>query len=417
MFDNSRKPSSPVTGESAFTVSELTHKIKALLEGDVGRVTVEGEIGNLSRAASGHLYLSLKDSRALIDVVMWRSSASRLRFTPAEGDKVIAKGEVTVYEPRGRYQLVVSSLQPLGQGDLQAKFEELVAKLRDEGLFLPEHKKPLPEKPEIIGVVTSPTGAAIRDIIKVARRRMPGVKIVVSPCIVQGPGAATQIAQALDKLERWGQCDVIIIGRGGGSQEDLWAFNEEVVARAIFAARTPIVSAVGHEVDLSIADLVADVRAATPSEAAETVAPDLSQYIRQLKNLQRSLSAALRTQVRDLRARLAQVAQARVLRKPWDIVHARRQLLDEKLDRFNRAGTVLLNEKTGALKLLSAKLESLSPLAVLSRGYSVTVNETGAVIKTAGQVKIGDRIETRLNEGRLVSAITEILDGEESRGV
>jgi len=230
------RPAAGGGGEGVLTVSALTQQVKLLLERDLGQVAVTGEISKLIRAQSGHLYLTLKDAGAVLDVVLWRSAAARLSFAPAEGQAVVARGALTVYEPRGRYQLVATSLQPAGRGALQEKYEALVQKLRAEGLFAAEHKQPLPALPSAVGVVTSPTGAAVRDIIKILRRRLPGARIVLSPCLVQGAEAAPDIVAALDRLERWGGCDVIIVGRGGGSLEDLWAFNEESVARAIFAA-------------------------------------------------------------------------------------------------------------------------------------------------------------------------------------
>lgn len=396
----------------ALSVTALTRKIKTLLEGGIGRVSVEGEISNITRASSGHIYLSLKDEHALISAVMWRSSAGRLGFEPVEGDKVIARGEISVYEPRGNYQLVISTMNPAGQGDLQRRFEELVAKLGEEGLFLSEHKKPLPSAPATVGVVTSATGAAFRDIIKVMQRRAPGVRIVLSPCLVQGKTAAQDIVRALARLERFGECDVIILGRGGGSLEDLWAFNEEPVARAIFAASTPVISAVGHEIDTSIADLVADFRAATPSEAAEAVVPDLSELSRRVMRLERALASALSGRLREGRIRLSALARSPVVRRPIDMIRRRQQQLDEMQESMSRAITSRADHIRNRLALAAARLEALSPLGVLARGYSLTMAD-GKVITDAGAVKADDTLTTRVARGSIRSIVvdTEVENG------
>lgn len=439
--------------DDALSVSALSRRIKMLLEGSVGRISVTGEIGNLTRASSGHFYLALKDEHAVIDAVMWRSAAAKLTWEPAAGQEVIARGEVTVYEPRGRYQLVISSLKPLGKGELQLRFEALVKKLRAAGLFDPAHKKSLPALPTTIGLVTSPTGAAVRDMIKVLKRRLPGVKIVLAPCRVQGRGAADEISAALEQLDSWGKCEVIIVGRGGGSPEDLWAFNEEVVARTIWQAKTPIVSAVGHEVDLSIADLVADLRAATPSEAAENVVPDYTQWLRRVSFVGRGMTTALRrqiyanrvilaqtsrslarqvmTQIREGRARigfvrrslaqapLAKLREARrrletllnttILRRPRRLIDTRRQQTDDAARDLHRAAKTELDKQRARFTLVAARLADLSPLAVLARGYSVTYDQkTGRIIHRADEVRVGDILSTRLAKGRVQTKVTRL---------
>ncbi len=405
--DKAKRPA-PDGDQGALTVSAVTRRIKGLLETEVGRVTVAGEIGSITRARSGHVYLSLKDEHAVLDAVLWRSAAGRLSFDPQEGEKVLARGAITVYEPRGRYQLIVSSLEPAGRGELQQRFEALVKKLREEGLFEPARKQSLPERPRTVGVVTSATGAAVRDIIKVLRRRMPGVRIVLSPCRVQGTGAAAEVVSALERIDRWGRCEVLIVGRGGGSLEDLWAFNEEPVARAIAAARTPVVSAVGHEVDVTIADLVADVRAATPSEAAETVVPDVSVFRRQIASLQRALGQALLGRIREAKARLGALGRAPVLRRPFELVRMRQQLLDETAEALARTLRDQLLAKRNQLELATARLEGLSPLAILTRGYSVTQAEAnGRILRSAKEVKPGERIVSRLAQGTIVSEVCE----------
>ncbi|MFW5856986.1 MAG: exodeoxyribonuclease VII large subunit, partial [Planctomycetota bacterium] len=259
--------------DGPLSVTAVTQTVKRLLEGRVGRVWVEGEVSNLSRPRSGHLYFTLKDPHAAIGCVMWRSAAGRLAHAPADGELVRVRGQVTVYEPQGRYQIVCDSLRPAGRGALQAQLEALVARLREEGLFDPDRKQPLPAHPRTVGLVTSPTGAAVRDMIRVLRRRLPGVRILLSPTPVQGAAATDALVAALQRLDASGLADVILLGRGGGSLEDLWCFNEEAVVRAVAACRTPVVSAVGHETDVAITDLAADMRAATPSEAAEAAVP------------------------------------------------------------------------------------------------------------------------------------------------
>lgn len=402
--------------ESPLSVAQLVRRIKGQIEDHVGRVTVEGEISRLTKASSEHLYLTLKDADAVIDVVMWRSGAARLRFLPEEGGRVVVRGEVTLYERRGQVQLVASSIQPVGKGDLRQQFEELVARLRGEGLFDPENKVPLPPMPRTVGVVTSRTGAAVRDIIKVLRRRMPSVRIVLSPCLVQGEGAAPDIIRALQRLDGWGGCDVIIIGRGGGSAEDLWAFNEEAVARAVVAAKTPIVSAVGHEVDVSICDLVADARAATPSEAAEAVVPDMRESARRVRDLRLGLARALRRQVRESRTRLAALARSAVFRRPMDLVRERQQRVDEVRDRLGRSVRDNLTDAEKRMALLGIRLQGLSPLGVLTRGYAVATTGTGEVLRAAEQSEAGQYIRIRLASGMLEAEVRCVIPEESDGG-
>lgn len=402
------RPEDSSAGEGALSVHQLTRRIRSLLEGEVGRVTVEGEIGGLTRAASGHLYLTLKDEHAVLDVVMWRSAAQSLRTIPAEGARVLIRGEITVYEPRGRYQLVAQSIRPAGKGDLQAQFEAMVARLREEGLFDPAHKQPLPSMPGTIGLVTSPTGAAIRDLLKILRKRMPGARIVLSPCVVQGQNAPGDVVRALNAIDSWGACDVLIVGRGGGSAEDLAAFNDEAVARAIFACQTPVVSAVGHESDLSIADLVADARAATPSEAAEMVAPDMGAVQRRLRAAHRALAQALTHRVRDGQARWRMLCRNSALRNPTRMIRLRQQRLDDTMSSLRRALVDCVRRTDAEVALLAARLEGLSPLGVLARGYSVTRTTGGTVLRDAESVEVGAEIESILAGARILSTITTI---------
>lgn len=396
---------------SSMSVSQLTRRIKSNLEGEFHAISVEGEIGSISRAASGHIYLTLKDASAALDVVIWRSTATRLKQDFAEGEKVLIRGEITVYEPRGRYQLVASSVKSAGEGELQAKFEQMVQRLREEGLFEREHKKDLPQNPRCIGIITSATGAAVQDIIKIAKKRAPGVRLVVSPCLVQGKGASESIIKALDNLARWGECEAIIIGRGGGSLEDLMAFNDELVARAVFNCRVPILSAVGHEVDISICDLVADSRAATPSEAAEMLTGDISNQQRQLAGLYKALNRAISLSFKQAEYHLQELRNSAIFKRPEGLLSQQRQRLDEAADSFFQTGSRLLINSKHRFELLATKLEELSPLKVLARGYSVTRTPEKKLIRQASEVKAGAIIHTNLEKGILVSRVLET--GEE----
>ncbi len=395
--------------EKPLSVGQLTRRIKSLLEGQFPVVSVEGEIAALSRPPSGHLYLTLKDADASLEAVVWRSAAGRLAFTPREGDKVVARGEITVYEPRGRYQMTIQSLRPAGEGDQLAALRELVAKLRAEGLFDPERKRPLPALPGRIVLVTSPGGAAVRDMIKVARKRWPGVELIVSPCLVQGREAPASIVRALAAAQRT-ESALIILGRGGGSAEDLAAFNDESVARAVAASALPVISAVGHEVDVSVCDLVADARAATPSEAAEMAVPDREALRARVRRLQGQMARALTGPLRQARLRLAAVARSPVLRRPLDLIRARRQMLDEQAGALTAAGERLLERKKRALELTAAKLHARSPLAVLARGYSVTRALAEPAAVPAAQPEDRGEIEfhdVALSEGRSGSETAE----------
>lgn len=398
-------------GEKPLTVSQLTRRIKSLLEGQFPAISVEGEIGSLSRPPSGHLYLTLKDGNAALDAVLWKSAAGRLSFTPREGDRIIARGELSVYEPRGRYQMTISSLRRAGEGDQLAALRELVAKLREEGLFDPARKRPLPPMPALIGMVTSASGAAVRDIIKVARKRWPGVRLILSPCLVQGKDAPQTIMRALANLESMGNCDLIILGRGGGSLEDLAAFNNEALARAVSACTVPVISAVGHEVDVSLCDLVADARAATPSEAAEMAVPDVNVYRERLERLRRQLTRALTGPLQQARLRLRALAQSAVLRKPENLLRTRRQRLDELAGELEDGGRRFLQEKRRRLELAAARLHGCSPLGTLARGYSVTrslsadMDTPGELIRTAEQVHEGELLRTDLQAGYVVSRV------------
>ena len=366
------------------TVSALTFVMKKAVEASFAHVWVSGEISNFTRASSGHCYFTLKDDTAQLKAVMWRGIAQRLRFDLKDGMQVIAAGPIEVYEARGVYQIVVEQLQPKGIGPLELAFRQLQQKLASEGLFAAERKRPLPAFPRRIALITSPTGAAVHDMIQVITRRSPRANIVIVPVAVQGTGAAAQIAQALRTVHTIPDVDVCICGRGGGSLEDLWAFNEEVVARAIFACQIPVISAVGHEIDVTIADLVADRRALTPSEAGELVVP-------------------LESEVR------AELSQLRCFTRPLDHIRDRCLQLDDLDARLQRAMKQSIAMSRQQLGGLSASLNALSPLAVLDRGYSLTKRlSDGGLIDNAATLHPGDRLSTLLGQGSFISHVVSI---------
>jgi len=392
--------------ERVYTVSELTREVRATLEDGFPAVWVVGEVSNVRRPASGHVYLTLKDDRAQIASVIWRSTAARILYDVRDGMQALAFGNITVYEPRGQYQMIIRRLEPKGIGALQLAFQQLKERLAAEGLFDPAHKKPLPAFPRTIGIVTSATGAAIRDILNVIDRRFPRVRVLLYPCRVQGEGAAEEIAAGIAALNRIQDIDVAIVGRGGGSLEDLWAFNEEVVARAIHASRIPIVSAVGHEIDFTIADFVADRRALTPTEAGELVVPELDRLLETLDETRVRLARALTTHVARARERLDGLARSYGLRRPLELVRQREQQLDDLAQRIVRALGEGLRARRQTTDALAGRLETLSPLHVLARGYSITVRPSnGHALRDAGEVNPGDLILTRLHKGTLRSKV------------
>ncbi|MDZ7338401.1 MAG: exodeoxyribonuclease VII large subunit [candidate division KSB1 bacterium] len=393
-----------------YTVSELTREIKVLLETTIPVVWVEGEISNFKLHSSGHMYFSLKDENAQIAAVMWRGRNMGLRFIPEDGMKVLVQGKVTVYEKRGNYQLDVLRLQPAGVGELQLAFEQLKNRLRQEGLFAEERKRPIPRYPERVGIVTSATGAALQDILNITRRRLPGIELILRPALVQGEGAAEDIAKAIAELNEYGQVDVIIVGRGGGSLEDLWAFNEEVVARAIYASRIPVVSAVGHEVDFTIADFVADLRAPTPSAAAELVVPDRQQLHQTVQaHLTRAYQALCR-QLSAAKERLNAVRASYGFRRPEDIVHQYQQRLDDLTRMLTAATSHAVELARQRHQSLASRLAALGPQAVLARGYSICFRiDSGEVVRTATQVAAGEAVGVQLAHGRLTTEVSEVV--------
>jgi len=408
---------------AVLTVSELTARIREALEDRFTTVWVEGEISNYRVYGSGHAYFTLKDADAQLRVVLFRNRARRIKFEPGDGLHVMAFGSIEVYPQRGEYQMVIELLEPKGLGALQLAFDQLKARLQAEGLFDQARKRELPRFPRKIGVVTSPSGAAIRDVLRVIGRRFGELHIVIAPARVQGDGAAEEIAQGLRDLNALGDVDVIIVGRGGGSLEDLWAFNEEVVARAIAGSKAPVVSAVGHEVDFTIADFVADLRAPTPSAAAELVVREKQAVVDTLAELTERLERAAARPLRDLERRVDELSLrlGRGVRASVERARHRQRLADRglaaasPLARLSRGRNLLerldarLRDEirhrfAGSQHRLGAavgRLDSLSPLAVLGRGYSLTRTATGEIVRNAGQVKVGDDVRVLLDAGSL----------------
>lgn len=437
--------------EHALSVSELNRQARQLLERSFLTIEVQGEISNFVQPSSGHWYFTLKDAKAQVRCAMFKNRSMHLRFRPKNGDKVVVRAKVSLYEGRGDYQLICEQMAEGGIGQLQQSFEALKEKLTEEGLFAEQHKQQLPQYAKHLGIITSATGAAIHDILTVLKRRFPALPVSIYPTAVQGDEAPSQICKAIELANKDQRCDVLIVGRGGGSLEDLWAFNDERVARAIFASQLPIISAVGHEVDISISDFVADVRAATPSAAAELISPDqqaLRSQVYQLKNrllrqvkqrmlLQQSrlnsIAARLRhpgerlreraQQLDGLELRLIQALQQKLqnskiyvdnlskrlsLIAPAQRIAVQRNHLTAIELRLGRAMQQQQQSKQQQLRLVASRLNSISPLATLDRGYAIAQKDNGEVIHSSKQVSIGESIETRLHQGKIVSTITDV---------
>lgn len=387
-----------------YTVSTLTREIKELLEMSFPRLWVEGEISNLKFHSSGHIYFTLKDEGAQINCALWRFRSNQLLFRPQDGMQILVEGEVQVYEKGGNYQLIVHQMQPAGVGALQLAFEQLKKKLQAEGLFDEQHKKPLPAYPERIGIITSPTGAAIRDIVSVIRRRFPAVQLILFPARVQGAGAAEEIAQAIQSMNEYGEIEVLIVGRGGGSLEDLWAFNEEIVARAIFESKIPIISAVGHEVDFSIADFVADRRAPTPSAAAEMAVKDRLELAGVVNYYQERLGNALKKLISEYQERINAYRSSYAFRKPEDFVLQKMQRVDDLQKLITMSLNHSLALKTQHLQRLGKHLNALNPNAILNRGYSITYKD-GKIVKDVKQLRLQDMVKVKLARGEFSSQV------------
>jgi exodeoxyribonuclease VII large subunit len=447
----------PAPEDRVLTVGELTRAIKDLLAGTFPGQWVKGEISGFRPHTSGHLYFKLKDANAQLDCAMFKMNAMRLSFAPRDGLEVEAFGEISVYEPRGNYQLVIKQMRVAGIGALLAQLEELKRRLAAEGLFDAARKKPLPKYPRTIGVVTSPVGAAVRDIVKLLRARWPGIRIVLAPVKVQGDGAAAEIARAIQHFDRWGAADLLIVGRGGGSIEDLWAFNEEVVVRAIAAARTPIISAVGHEVDTTLADLAADVRAATPSNAAELAVCDARLTRRDVAERLRRVDALVRGRLDHLRRGLTALLKQHGFRRVHDLFQFWQQRTDDlrtRLDdgmhavldaarerlaaalsayglrealprrlaagrerlaawgkRLEPAVVNLVLDRRRRVVALENQLRALSPIDVLDRGYAIVRGPAGAFVRNADELKSGDTVMLRFARGEADATVTTIRKG------
>ena len=394
-------PGHSAPDHTIWTVGELTNYVRQMFEMDyrLRDIDVSGEISNFTRAASGHIYFTLKDAGAQLKCVMWRSMAERLRFRPAEGDAVIAHGRVSVYEVSGVYQLYVDHMQPAGRGDLAAAFERLKDMLAAEGLFDPERKRPIPPFPRKIGIVTSADAAALRDILIVLARRNPLVAVLIAPTLVQGELAPAQIVRALQRLDQRDDIDVILLARGGGSIEDLWAFNDERVARAIFAARHPIISGIGHETDFTIADFVADLRAPTPSAAAELAVPDLSGVGPALAEMRATLTAAIGGALAARREALRARAQWLTLLSPQRLLDSDRQRVDMLAGRL--AGSVArgLERRRGRLAVAGSSLMAFNPQATLARGFAIVRGPDGELIRSVVQARLGAPLRVQVSDG------------------
>ncbi|SDG67293.1 Exodeoxyribonuclease VII large subunit [Vibrio xiamenensis] len=439
-----------MTNQNIFTVSRLNAEVRLLLENEMGIVWLVGEISNFSAPVSGHWYFTLKDSLAQVKCAMFKGNNRRVTFKPKAGNQVLVKARLSLYEPRGDYQLIVESMQPEGDGRLQQQFDELKMKLAAEGLFAQASKRPLPEHPQRVGVITSKTGAALYDILDVLKRRDPSLPVVIYPTMVQGEEAAIQIAQAIGRANARNECDVLIVGRGGGSLEDLWCFNNEIVARTIAASQIPIISAVGHEVDVTIADFVADMRAPTPSAAAELVSRDnshkqqafsqrqqnltssvlhyfskqqhrldmlshrlerqhpsqrLIQQAQQLDELQIRLSRAMNLRIERQRQKIQRQEHALQLHSPVHQLNQQHNHLERSQHRLQEAIKRQLLNREHQLALAAEKLDAVSPLATLKRGYSITQDSQGNVITDASQLSRGDHLVTRLANGEVRSTV------------
>lgn len=398
--------------QPVFSVSEVNEFIRALLDGvpQLQTLSVRGEISNYKLYPSGHHYFTLKDESSAIRCVMFRGAAGHLRFRPENGMKVIAFGRVSVFPRDGAYQLYVSELAPVGVGDLHVAFEQLKAKLYAEGLFDPAHKKPLPRYPRTVGIITSSAGAAVHDMIRILRARYPLAQVKLLAVRVQGTEAPAEIAGAIRYANRYRVADVLITGRGGGSIEDLWAFNDERVARAIYASEIPVISAVGHEPDVTIADFVADARASTPSNAAELAVPEQSELRVRLEAAQRRMEKLELARLAAARERLRRSADKRVLRDPAALLSERRMLLDYTQGRLSSAAERRFAAARQRFGALAAALDAMSPLKVLSRGYAVALTPDGTVLRRAQQAACGDSITVKLSQGALSCTVDDITE-------
>ena len=403
-------PAKPTPGASSaapLSVGQLNAWVKRAIDESVPMFWLAAEIGNLNQSASGHVYLTLKDATSQVSAVLWRSTFERLGMDLREGMAVLVQGRIDVYGPRGTYQVIITRMEQQGLGALQAAFRRLHAKLEQEGLFAAERKKPLPEFPTRIGFVTSPSGAAIHDFTEVLKRRWPSASVLIIPSRVQGEGAAKEIAEGIRVAAQIRPTlDVLVVGRGGGSLEDLWCFNEEVVVRAIVACPLPTISAVGHEIDVTLSDLAADVRALTPSEAAERVAPSRDEIVDVLSGIRQRIDTLMMHRISQAEMRLRSVISRPVFASPERSLETPMQRLDDLHEALDQAMDASIQTRAERLERLASVLDAISPLKTLARGYSVTMDATtGAVISSVKQLRLGQEIQTILNDGKIVSTI------------
>ena len=397
----------PLTDQPIYPVSDFVRLTREIIEQHFSHVWLIGEISNFSRPQSGHWYFSLKDGSAQIRCAMFRSSNQQIRFQPQDGMHVLVCAKASIYEARGEFQLIVSYLEEQGTGALQRAFEQLKEKLFKEGLFDERYKKPIPRYPQRIGVVTSKTGAAIQDVLSVLKRRAPYVDIMIYPTLVQGAQASDQIIHAIEVANEHAECDVLLLVRGGGSLEDLWSFNKERVARAIFKSQIPIVTGIGHEVDFTIADFVADYRAPTPSAAAEMVSPDKNKLLEQLKQYEKRLIFAMKNHLSDHQKSIVWLQKRLQQAHPLRQIQAQSQRIDHLLVRIVSAQHRLLEEKKSQVQSLARSLHAMSPLATLDRGYSILMSKEGQVITDVKAVEVGDFVMAKLSVGQLGCRVEE----------
>ena len=399
---------------SPLTVTELNQYVKDLIDVNppLSDIFIKGEISNFKAHTSGHFYFTLKDADSALKSVMFRSSAQKMEFMPENGMKVIAHGRISAFVRDGAYQLYADSMEPDGVGALYIAFEQLKRKLENEGLFAPERKKPLPKIPSVVGIVTSPTGAAVRDIINICRRRFPYAKLVLYPALVQGPDAPASVAQGIAYFNETRSADVLIVGRGGGSVEDLWAFNTELVARAAAASEIPLISAVGHETDFTICDFVADRRAPTPSAAAELAVPDTAELKQKFLNIISRERAVLQRTLEGYRQRLLRSSTSRVLRSPMNTIEDRRMAVLALVQRMDPAIQRELEKKRSALASAGGTLSALNPMAVLTRGFCAAFNSNGEIVKSVERIKPGDAVVIQMADGAADAVVQSVRPNE-----
>ncbi len=398
--------------QKILSVMQVNEYIRSMMDGDLllSGLAIRGEISNYKLYPSGHHYFTLKDEDSALRCVMFRGNAMRLKFRPENGMKIVAMGKISVFPRDGAYQLYCTNLVPDGVGDLYTAFEQLKTKLSNEGLFDPAHKKTIPVYPKVIGIVTSSAGAAVHDMLRILNKRFPLVKVRLLPVRVQGAEAPGEIAAAIAYANRYQLADLLIVGRGGGSIEDLWAFNDEQVARAIYASQIPVISAVGHEPDVTISDLVADLRAATPSNAAELAVPDRDALRQTMDSMVSAMGTALGRQLRASRRQLEMLSQSPALKSPVGYLNQRRKTLELFENRLLAAQNTILHRQKQRFVTNTAKLDALSPLRVLSRGYAMVQTEEGDVLRSTRQILAGDQISVRVSDGEITASVTDVKE-------